>query len=185
VFACVVLVTAAFLASRPAAQTITPYPSGPPFHDPPSDTFKFRDLKRELKNKMTGTFTVASIGDMFWRSPVAERMSPALRDILRNADTTFGNFEGGEGWQPTDTARTFQSLGIDLLAPGEGVQAHELLAEFGIKMAGSGPNLTMARRPVFQEIPQGRVALIAACPGTNLCGTPAADAGGERPRAPA
>ena len=182
--ACVVLVTAACLASRTAAQQINPYPSGPPFHDPVPETFKLRDLKAELKNKMTGTYTVASIGDMFWRSPVAERMSPALRDILRNADTTFGNFEGGEGWQPTDTARTFQSLGFDLLAPGEGVQAHELLAEFGIRMAGSGPNLTMARRPVFQEIPQGRVALIAACPGVNLCGTPAADAAGAAPARP-
>jgi poly-gamma-glutamate capsule biosynthesis protein CapA/YwtB (metallophosphatase superfamily) len=181
---CVVFLTAAFLASRPAAQTITPYPSGPPFHDPPSDSFKFRDLKAELKNKMTGTYTVASIGDMFWRSPVVERMSPELRDILRNADTTFGNFEGGEGWQPRDTAKAFQSLGMDLIAPGEGVQAHELLAEFGIKMAGSGPNLTMARRPVFQELPQGRVALIAACPGTNLCGTPAADAAGATPARP-
>jgi hypothetical protein len=181
VFACVVLVTAAGLASRPAAQTITPYPSGPPFHDPPSDTFKFRDLKAELKNKMTGTYTVTSIGDMFWRSPVAERMSPELRDILRTADTTLGNFEGGEGWQARDGVRAFQALGLDLLAPGEGVQAHELLSEVGIKMAGSGPNLTMARRPVFQELPQGRVALVAACPGTNLCGTPATDANGAAP----
>ena len=38
VCACVVLVTAALVTSRTAAQTITPYPSGPPFHDPPSDT---------------------------------------------------------------------------------------------------------------------------------------------------
>ena len=181
---CVVFLTAAFLASRPAAQTITPYPSGPPFHDPPSDSFKSRDLKAELKNKMTGTYTVASIGDMFWRFPVAERMSPELRDILRNADTAFGNFEGGEGFQPREIVKNFQQLGMDLLAPGEGVQAHELLAEFGIKMAGSGPNLTMARRPVFQELPQGRVALIAACPGTNLCGTPATDAAGAAPARP-
>src|SRR6186997_677360 len=120
VCAAVVLLSSVFLASRPMGQTITPYPSGPPFHDPPSDSFKFRDLKAELKNKMTGTYTVASIGDMFWRFPVAERMSPELRDILRAADTALGNFEGGEGWQPRDTAKTFQSLGLDLLAPGEG-----------------------------------------------------------------
>jgi poly-gamma-glutamate synthesis protein (capsule biosynthesis protein) len=175
VLACVLVVTSALLASPAAAQSINPYPSGPPHHDPPADNFKFRDLRVELKNKMTGTFTVASVGDMFWRSPVAERMSPQLRDILRSADTTIGNLEGTEGWQPRDTAKTLQALGFDLLAPGEGLQVHELLGEFGIKLAGAGPNLTMARRPVFQELPQGRVAFLAACPGTNLCGNRATD----------
>jgi hypothetical protein len=47
-------------------------------------------------------------------------------------------------------------------------------------MAGSGPSLTMARRPVFQERPQGRVAFLAACPGTNLCGNRATDGEGAR-----
>ena len=84
---------------------------------------------------------------------------------------TFGNFEGARGLAAKDTAKTFQA-GFDLLAPGEGVQAHERLAEFGIKMAGRD-HLYHGAPAVFQEIPQGRVALIAACPGANLCGTAA------------
>ena len=32
---------------------------------------------------------------MFWKTPVAKRMSPALREILRTADITVGNLEGG------------------------------------------------------------------------------------------
>jgi len=166
----VFVVPAVLLASPGAGQTITPYPSGPPFRGQPVEDFKFRDLRDELKNKMTGTFTVTSVGDLFWTLPVAERMPPQLRDLLRNADATFGNFEGGPRVQPRDSAKDLQALGFDFLAPGEGSQAHELMEEFGIKMAGSGPNLTMARRPVFQERPQGRVAFLAACPGTNLCG---------------
>jgi len=170
VLAYVLVVTATLLASPAAAQEITPYPSGPPFRGQPVENFSFRDLREELKNKMTGTFTVASVGDLFWILPVAERMSPQLRDVLRNADTTLGNFEGGARVQPRDSAKDLQALGFDFLAPGEGSQAHALMDEFGIKMGGSGPNLTMARRPVLQELPQGRVAFLAACPGTNLCG---------------
>jgi hypothetical protein len=177
VLACAPAVTSVLLAVPVAAQSINPYPSGPPFRGQPVENFKFRDLRQELKNKMTGTFTVASVGDVFWTLPVAERISPQIRDVLRKADTTLGNFEGGERVQPRDSAKDLQALGFDFLAPGEGSQAHELLGEFGIKMAGSGPNLTMARRPVFQELPQGRVAFLAACPGTNLCGSRANDIG--------
>src|SRR4026207_1222348 len=94
VLAWVLVVTAMLTASPAAAQEITPYPSGPRFRGQPVENFKFRDLREELKNKMTGTFTVTSVGDLFWTLPVAERMSPQLRDVLRNADTTLGNFAG-------------------------------------------------------------------------------------------
>src|SRR5262249_45996415 len=140
-------VAAALFASSAAAQTITPYPSGPPYHEiAPPDTFKFRDLRTELKNKMTGTFTVSSVGDVFWKSPMGERISPQLRDVLRNADTTVGNFEGGDRWDMKESAKDLQTLGFDMVAPGEGSQAHEALGEFGIKMPGSGASLTLARR---------------------------------------
>lgn len=172
----VFVVIAVLLASPAAAQTISQYPSGPPFRGQPVD-IAFRDLRDELKNKMTGTFTVASVGDVFWLLPVAERMSPQLRDVLRNADTAIGNLEGGELVPSRDRARDLQTLGFDFMAPGEGAQGHQLLDEFGIKLAGSGPNLTMARRAVFQERPQGRVAFLAACPGTDLCGNRATDVG--------
>lgn len=88
--ACAALIGTACLTSRPAARQITPFPSGLPFHDPVPDTYRARDLRVELKNKMTGTYAVVSIGDMFWRTPVGEGMRPALADLLRKADTTFG-----------------------------------------------------------------------------------------------
>src|SRR5205085_9283427 len=38
------------------------------------------------------------------------------------------------------------------------------LDEVGIMRPGYGPNLSIARQPVFQELPQGRIAAIAAYP---------------------
>jgi poly-gamma-glutamate synthesis protein (capsule biosynthesis protein) len=159
-----------------AAAQIPVYPAGPPWRPVPGDEFKGRDLREELKNKTTDTFTVTSVGDMFWQSPVAKRMSPPLRDVMRNADITVGNLEGGVGFDADATASAMDDLGLDFLAPGEfggspvlqtAVQA---LGKFGIKLAGAGPNLTSARRPAFQERPQGRVAFLHACPGDDLCG---------------
>src|SRR5688500_17462007 len=72
------------------------YPVGPPYSTTPSEeTFEFRELRGELRNKTTGTFTVASAGDLYFRLPRAQRMSPELRDVLRKADITVGNLEGG------------------------------------------------------------------------------------------
>lgn len=166
---------AALLVSVAAAQTPV-YPAGPPWRPVPGPEFQGRDLREELKNKTTGTFTVTSVADMFWRSPVAKRMSADLRDVLRNADITIGNLEGGVGFDPDLTARAMADLGFDFLAPGEFgggpvLQiATESLSRFGIKIAGAGPNLTVARRPAFQEVPEGLVAFLHACPGDNLCG---------------
>ena len=89
VLACSLVVTAALFASPAAAQ----YPSGPPFRGQPVENFKFRDLRAGLKNKMTGVYTVTSGGDFLWRNPIDKRMSPELRDLMRNADTTVGNLE--------------------------------------------------------------------------------------------
>jgi Bacterial capsule synthesis protein PGA_cap len=170
------LLHAALFAPVAAAQVIPVYPAGPPWRPAPSDEFEGRDLREELKNKMTDTFTVTSVGDMFWQSPVAKRMSPQLRDVMRNADTTVGNLEGGVGFDPDATASAMADLGLDFLAPGEFggspvlQTAVQTLSKFGIKLAGAGSNLTNARRPAFQELPQGRVAFLHACPGDNLCG---------------
>ena len=46
-------------------------------------------------------------------------------------------------------------------------------------MSGAGRNLTIARQPVFQELPQGRVAFLTACPGI-YCGPAAANDEGMR-----
>ena len=170
------LFQAALFVPVAPAQTIPVYPAGPPWRPVPGDEFKGRDRREELKNKMTDTFTVTSVGDMFWQSPVAKRMSPQLRDVMRNADLTVGNLEGGVGFDPEATASAMADLGLDFLAPGEFggspvlQVALQVLGKFGIKLAGAGPNLTNARRPAFQELPQGRAAFLHACPGDDLCG---------------
>ncbi len=111
--AAVGLLHAALLVPVAAAQPIPVYPAGPPWRPVPSDEFQGRDLREELKNKMTDTFTVTSVGDMYWQSPVAKRMSPQLRDVMRNADTTVGNLEGGVGFDPEATASAMVDLGLD------------------------------------------------------------------------
>src|SRR5262245_2252429 len=105
-----------------------------PFRDNPyPKTFQWRDLRQELRNKMTGTYSVTSGGDFLWRDPIASRMSPQLRDVMRNADTTIGNLEGqiidprdctspcsfGGNWQPKEEAKALADLGVDFIAPGE------------------------------------------------------------------
>src|SRR5215831_16801968 len=96
------------------------YPVGPPYSITPSaETFKFRDLRNELRNKMTGTYTVTSVGDLYFRVPEFQRMSPQIRDLLHNADTTVGNLEGGMMAYPADRAKDVADMGFDLLAPGE------------------------------------------------------------------
>ena len=104
----------------PAAAAQNPvYPAGPPWRPVPSGDFNGRDLRQELRNKTTDIFTVTSVGDMFWKTPVAKRMSAQFRDLMRNADITVGNLEGGVGFDPDLTASAMADLGFDFLAPGE------------------------------------------------------------------
>ena len=164
------------------------YPSGPPYSVLTQDPFPYRDLKPELRNKTTGTYTVAATGDLYWKFPVAQRMSPQLRDLLRNADTTVGNLEGGMmSPYAQDRAKDVADIGFDLLANGEddteaGYEARaKYLAPLGVKVAGAGLNLSEARQPVFQETPKGLAALLVACPGIDLCGDGASNANDRRP----
>jgi hypothetical protein len=164
------------------------YPSGPPYSVRSEDPFPYRDLNRELRNKTTGTYTVVSTGDLYWKFPVAKRMSPELRELLRNADTTVGNLEGGM-MSPfaQERANDVADLGFDLLANGEddsaaGYEARaKYLAPLGVKVAGAGLSLAEARLPVFQETPKGLAALLVACPGIDLCGDSASNATEGRP----
>jgi poly-gamma-glutamate capsule biosynthesis protein CapA/YwtB (metallophosphatase superfamily) len=194
------VLTASLLASPVAAQQAAPkvetevthestdYPSGPPYSVLTQEGFPYRDVVKELQNKTTGTYTVVATGDVFWKYPVAARMSPQLRDLLRNADTTVGNMEGGM-MSPfsQDRAKDLADMGFDLLANGEddsvaGYEARaKYLAPLGIKVAGAGLNLTEARLPVFQETPKGMAAFLSACPGIDLCGDSATNATDRRP----
>ena len=174
------------LGALSAALVAAPAAQAQPFRNQPDrTTLPWRDLVKELRNKMTGTYTVASTGDLLFQEPGAKRIGPAIRDVLKNADTTVGNLEGflvdrrnwagtngyGNNWQPKEEAQALADLGFDMVAPGEAdggeaaqVSTMHWLEEAGIKRPGYGPNLSIARQPVFQELPQGRVAMIAAYP---------------------
>ena len=160
--------------------------SAQPFRPlPEAQTFQWRDLTNELRNKMTGTYVVASVGDLLFQEPAGRRISPAIRQVLQGADTTVGNLEGylvdrqnwsgpngyQNNWAPKELAGDLAWLGFDLLAPGEADGGEEgqrstirYLDEVGIRRAGYGPNLSIARQPAFQELEQGRVALVSAFP---------------------
>jgi hypothetical protein len=148
-------------------------------------TYPWRDLTKELANKMTGTFTVASTGDLLFQEPAGVRISSQIRDVLKNADTTIGNHEGflvdrrtwagtrgyGNNWAPKELAKDLKELGFDFVAPGEAdggeaaqVSTAKYFDEVGIGRPGYGPNLSIARQPAFQELPQGRVAVVAGFP---------------------
>jgi poly-gamma-glutamate synthesis protein (capsule biosynthesis protein) len=77
----------------------------------------------------------------------------------------------GNNWAPKEMAQDFAAMGFDMLVSGEGAGGVEgmrssirWLDEVGIPLAGYGPNLTIARQPVLQQTPKGRVALVAAYP---------------------
>ena len=172
-----VLIAVAGVAGSAMAQ------SARTFTDP--ETFVYRDLSLELANKMTGNYTIAVVGDVLMQEPMGQRMSPELVNVLQSADTTIGNMEvfmvdrqfwGGEvgygnNWAPKELADDWARLGFDLMGAGEaaggeaGMQSTlRIMDEAGIKVAGYGPNMTIARTPVFQELPQGRVAMVYGYP---------------------
>ena len=115
-----------------------------------------------------------------------------LREMLVNADVTFGNAEclfedytdapntfagGGSGRgtymaAPPDSVDELKWLGIDIVSTannhcsdfGEGgvMTSLEYLDQFGMAHAGTGANLTEARAPGYLDTRKGRVALVAA-----------------------
>ncbi|CAN1535896.1 Capsule synthesis protein, CapA [Sphingomonadaceae bacterium] len=149
------------------------------------DAEEVRDLEIELQNKMTGTYTIAITGDLLFQEPAGKRISASIRNVLKSADTTIGNLEGylvdrqswagkqgyRNNWAPKELATDLAELGFDLVAPGEAdggedaqTETMKYLDAAGIKRPGYGLNLSLARQPAFQELPQGRVALVAAFP---------------------
>lgn len=172
-----VLASAALMVAPPVAAQPARWSADPA-------TFQHRDLARELANKMSGTYVVATTGDLLLQEPIGQQIDPRLQEILRSADTTIGNMEatlvdrrlwtnGLRGnWSPKETAADVKALGFDLLTGAnnhtwdmgeEGIKSSiHYLDEQGIPLAGVGKNLETARMPVFQYTPKGRVALIGA-----------------------
>ena len=82
-----------------------------------------------------------------WRAPVANRMT-VLRDVMRNADITVGNMEGGVGFDPALTAArspTWASIpGAGRVVAGRSCRCHGGPGQVRDQVAGAGPNLTRA-----------------------------------------
>jgi poly-gamma-glutamate synthesis protein (capsule biosynthesis protein) len=178
-----ILLAAILAAVVSGATGLTQAPQLPAAPDQSGLTPYVRDLTRELANKMEGTYVVAAVGDLLMQEPMGQMIDPAIRKILREADTTIGNKEGyvldardwlhghGGNWAPKELAKDLADLGFDVLAPGEGNGGAEGMAsaakwygEVGIQIAGQGPNLSTARMPVFQHLAKGRVATVGAFP---------------------
>lgn len=134
---------------------------------------------------MTGTYTVTVAGDLLFQEPASKRISPQIKALFKDADTTIGNLEvylvdrqtwaGSHGYRnnraPKEVPADIADMGFDLVAPGEAdggpdeqIETMKYLDAVGIKRPGYGPNLSTARQPAFQELPQGRVAMVAAFP---------------------
>jgi poly-gamma-glutamate capsule biosynthesis protein CapA/YwtB (metallophosphatase superfamily) len=151
---------------------------------PDPATFKPRDISKELENKMKGTFVITTVGDLLIQEPIGQTIDTKIQDLLRSADTTVGNMEakiidrrsysGGfrGNWSPKETAVDIKNLGFDMLTGAnnhtfdmgeQGLKSTiDLLDAQGIPLAGVGPNLSIARMPVFHYTPKGRVALVGA-----------------------
>jgi poly-gamma-glutamate capsule biosynthesis protein CapA/YwtB (metallophosphatase superfamily) len=151
---------------------------------PDPQTFQYRDLTKELANKMAGTYVIATTGDLLIQEPIGKMIDPKIQEILRSADTTVGNMEStivdrrdwpyglAGNWAPKEVAADVAGLGYDLLTGAnnhtfnmgeEGIKSSiKWLDAAGIPVAGVGPNLSVARMPIFQQTPKGRVGLVGA-----------------------
>ncbi len=171
---------------------------------PDPRTFKFRDLTHELSNKMTGTYVVATVGDVLMMEPASKLIDPKLQQVLRDADTTIGNMEAtiidrrnwtagfSANFSPKETAADVAALGFDLMT-GANNHAFDMgeegsrssarwLDQAGIPLAGVGPTLSTARMPVFQLTAKGRVGLVGAytSPGAAAASDKVGNMGMER-----
>jgi poly-gamma-glutamate capsule biosynthesis protein CapA/YwtB (metallophosphatase superfamily) len=143
-----------------------------------------RDATRELATKITQPFVFAAVGDVWAttrpNAPLDDPRLQSLFGIMRAADMTYANMEGpiidyGAYSGPrVGSSKTFvgelKNMGIRIMttannhamdAGPEGVfMTNRFLDEAGIAHAGTGKNLTEARRPAIATTPKGTVAAV-------------------------
>lgn len=144
-----------------------------------------RDRAVELAMKVPGSFTLAAVGDLMARRPLAMWEDAAFQSVLRvvrDADIGVANLEGNLADIPRfdgplrgmmgsrEVARDIKALGFDMVnrannhvfdADKEGMLSTiDLLDEAGVVHAGTGRNLDVARAPAFLETPKGRIAIV-------------------------
>lgn len=137
-------------------------------------------------------FTLSSVGDLIFSRPISLLQDAPFTDVvklLKQADVTFGNFEGsafdirkfkgapqaefGGVWiiGVPEVAKDLKALGFDMVARANnhttdwGVEGMKLtndaLDEAGIVHAGSADHMDGARRARYLDTPKGRVALVS------------------------
>ena len=165
-----------------AAADVCAQPSRGASPDP--KTFPYRDLTKELANKMAGAYVITTVGDVLMMEPISKMVDPKIQQILRDSDTAVGNMEVniidrrnwtsgfGANFSPKETAADLAALGFDMMTgannhsfdmgPEGSMSTVRWLAEQGIPLAGVGPNLATARMPVFQLTAKGRVGMVGA-----------------------
>ncbi|UZE25946.1 CapA family protein [Pseudomonas sp. B21-056] len=146
-----------------------------------------------LSANVEDNFTLVAVGDLIISDAIHARISrrsPDLLEVLKNADVTFGNFEGtaidlqqyagypsalsGGSWliSTPAVAEDLKEMGFNLVSRANnhstdwGVQGmrstDELFRRAGIVQAGTGETLAQASAPALLSTGAGRVSLVAA-----------------------
>lgn len=151
-----------------------------------------RDPARELAISVADGFTLAAVGDCIIARPISQTKDAAfagVASLLRDADATFGNFEGSafdirrfKGYPQAEfggvwiigvpeVAKDLRSLGFDLMSRAnnhatdwgpEGMRlTSQVLDEAGIVHAGVGEHRAAARAGRAVDTPKGRIGLVS------------------------
>ena len=145
-----------------------------------------RDWSQDMQMKITGPFTLASVGDVMIIRPASQIDDPRFQSaikIIRDADVGFGNFESlirdelnfqgplsGAMNGTKEVAPDLKAMGFKLMnragnhlleSSQEGLfETIRLMQEAGLVYAGAGRDLDDARAPRFLETPKGRIGLV-------------------------
>lgn len=140
--------------------------------------------ERELAMKIKAPFTVAAVGDLILRTPIAQIGDPAFQNLvkhMRDADVAFANqegpiidqdnFAGPMTGSPRSALADMKAMGVDIVGTANNhsmdggekgmLETIRLLNEGGIVHAGTGRNLQEARAPRFLNTAKGTVGLVS------------------------
>jgi poly-gamma-glutamate capsule biosynthesis protein CapA/YwtB (metallophosphatase superfamily) len=143
------------------------------------------DAAKELAMKITEPFTFAAVGDIIDRHPMGQLDDPgfqALIKVMRSADMTYANMErpiiddrdpnyhGAHGETSKAVIDDLKAMGIRVVTTAnnhifdggnEGIfTTGRLLAEGGIIYAGTGKDLTEARKAQYGITPKGAIGVV-------------------------
>jgi poly-gamma-glutamate synthesis protein (capsule biosynthesis protein) len=174
-----VLGVLALLLLNPLTEAQVPSPSNAP------PVAAARDIRTETATKISESFTVAAVGDLYMPQPLysSDARFQQLIDRIRKADVAFANMEGNlidfrhfDGpvdrvLAPLEAGDSIKAMGISLVSHAnnqtfngglEGMKSTDAaLDKLGIVHAGTGRNLQEAREAQYLESPKGRIGLVA------------------------